>query len=56
MVNDVGRRVETLAGSSTLPYRSQLAPPHVEQAARTRKLKIVQQYLEAGGSINARTV
>jgi Ankyrin repeat len=56
MVNDVGRRVDMLAGSSTLPYSSQVAPPQVEQAARTGKLKIVQQYLEGGGNVNARTV
>jgi hypothetical protein len=56
MVNDVARRVDVSAGSSSLPYTSQVAPPQVEQAARTGKLQIVQQYLEGGGSVNARTV
>ena len=56
MVNDVGRRVDVSAGSSTLPFSSQVAPPQVEQAARTGKLRVVQQYLEGGGSVNARTV
>jgi Ankyrin repeat len=56
MVNDIGRRVESFTGSSAQPYRSQVAPPHVEQAARTGKLNVVQQYLDAGGSVNARTV
>ena len=56
MVNDVGRRVDMSAGSSTLPYSSQVAPPQVEQAARTGKLNVVQRYLEGGGNVNARTV
>lgn len=56
MVNDIGRRVGAFAGIGTLPYSSAVVPPHIEQAARTGKLDIVQQYLDSGGNANARTV
>lgn len=56
MVNDVSRRIEAFNGTSAHAYSSAVVPPKVEQAARTGKLDVVQEFLDGGGNPNARTV
>lgn len=56
MVNDVSRRIEAFNSTSAHAYSSTTVPPKVEQAARTGKLDVVQEFLDSGGDPNARTV
>lgn len=56
MVNDIAHRAEAFESFSAHPYSSAVVPPSVEQAARTGKLDVVQQFLDSGGSPNARTL